>query len=148
MPRGFVVLTAIALQPVAAAVPMSVTDDYSMSNVRLARATPQFPGARLIRQEPTHGEVEMDTQPVSFEAVLRVSQLARPKTKSAVLAYYKRRLGSKWRTTGSACLTSGARVVVVARSGDRQLGLLMDSRGSRRCRPLAALLGDLLSVSG
>ena len=116
---------------------------YVQANARLARATPQYPRSRLLVQEAIGGAVG----DVPFEAVQRVSFLARPLTQRAVMRFYARRFGPRWSRKGSTCLVSGPRVVVaLVHTPRRRLGLLMDSRGARRCNGLTGLLGDLLDV--
>jgi hypothetical protein len=48
---------------------------------------------------------------------------------------------------GTACLVSGAKLVLVlVEPNRRRLGVLVDSRGARRCSGLRGILGDFLGV--
>jgi hypothetical protein len=115
---------------------------YARANTRLARAVPHYPRSQLLIQEALHGDVG-----VPFEAIGRVSVLARPQTQRAVMRFYNGRLGDAWRRRGSACLVSGSRVVVaVVDMRHRRLGLLIDSRAAKHCGDLRGLIGDLLDV--
>lgn len=120
-------------------------ETYLRANQRLAQAIPLYPNARLVRQESTSGEIVLTSKTIYFEAVLRVSALARPQTQRTMTRFYKRRLGNLWRQQDTACLVSGTRLVVILQNRPkRDLGILVDSRGARRCSALTALLGDLL----
>ena len=136
---------ALLVLAVALAVPVaSAADDpaYLRSNARLAKAVPHYPRARVLVEEAIGGEVGS----VPYEAVQRISFLARPQTQGAVMRFYGRKLGLRWRRQG-VCFVSGTRLVVVLVSTPRRrLGVLVDSRGSRRCYGLAGILGDLLGV--
>jgi hypothetical protein len=136
------VLLVLIAVPAAAA---TITDDqrYLRANARLAHATPAYPHARLLVQEAIGGEVG----PTPFEAVQRISALARPTTQRQVMRFYARKLGPTWRRRGTACLVSGSKLVVaLVEPKRRRLGVLVDSRGADRCVGLQGILGDFLGV--
>jgi|GEM_PF-6806114 len=125
------------------AVPATDDQRYAHANARLAHAMPAYPHARLLVQEPVGGEVGT----TQFEAVQRISALGRPATQQQVMRFYKRELGTEWRRRGTACLVSGPKLVLVlVEPSRRRLGVLVDSRGARRCSGLRGILGDLLGV--
>jgi hypothetical protein len=63
------------------------------------------------------------------------------------MRFYARRLGPGWSRRGTACLVSGAKLVLVlVEPNRRRLGVLVDSRGARRCSGLRGILGDFLGV--
>jgi hypothetical protein len=133
----------LAFPAISAAAPRAVGEDpaYLRANARVARIVPHYPRARLLIQEPMGGEVGA----VPFEAVQRVSFLARPQTRATVMRFYVRQLGPTWRRRGTTCLVSGRRVVVaVVYPPRRRLGVLVDSRGASRCGGLTGIVGDLL----
>ena len=137
--RALIVLVVALAVPVA-----SAADDpaYLRANAQLAKAVPPYPRARVLVEEAIGGEVGS----VPYEAVQRISFLARPQTQGAAMRFYGRKLGPRWRRHG-VCFVSGPRLVVVLVSTPRRrLGVLVDSRGSRRCYGLAGILGDLLGV--
>jgi len=143
MLRCAAVAIVLSLPSAAAA---SATDEgpaYVRANARLARTVPHYPRARLLVEEAIGGEIG----PVPFEAVSRISRLARPQTQRAVIRFYSSKLGSAWRQRGTACLVSRRRLVVaLVNTRRRRLGLLVDSRGSTRCAHLTGMIGDLLDV--
>jgi hypothetical protein len=116
---------------------------YQAENARLARATPSYPQARLLVDEPIWGEAGSSP----FEAVQRIYRLGRPTTQKRILAFYKRRLGRSWRPKGKACLVAGRRAVVaflyVRR---RRLGVVIDSRGATYCGEHVANIAQLLQL--
>jgi hypothetical protein len=116
---------------------------YQVENARLARATPSYPRARLLVDEPIWGEAGSS----AFEAVQRIYRLGRPTTQKRILAFYKRRLGRSWRAKGKACLVAGRRAVVaflyVRR---RRLGVVIDSRGATYCGEHVANIAQLLQL--
>jgi len=82
-----------------------------------------------------------------FEAVQRISALARPAIQRTVMRFYARKLGAGWRRRRTACLVSGSKLVLVlVEPSRRRLGVLVDSRGADRCAGLRGLLGSLLHV--
>lgn len=136
-------LALLVLIAVPAAAAATEDQRYVQANARLAHATPAYPHARLLVQEAIGGEV--GTTP--FEAVQRISALARPATQQQVMRFYARKLGPSWRRRGSACLVSGSKLVVaLVEPKRRRLGVLVDSRGARRCAGLQGILGDLFDV--
>jgi hypothetical protein len=116
---------------------------YQAENARLARATPSYPRARLLVDEPIWGEAGSS----AFEAVQRIYRLGGPTTQKRILAFYKRRLGRSWRPKGKACLVAGRRAVVaflyVRR---RRLGVVIDSRGATYCGEHVANIAQLLQL--
>jgi hypothetical protein len=116
---------------------------YQAENARLARATPSYPRARLLVDEPISG----DAGSSAFEAVQRIYRLGAPTTQKRILAFYERRLGRSWRPKGKACLVSGRRAVVaflyVRR---RRLGVVIDSRGAPYCGEHVANIAQLLQL--
>jgi hypothetical protein len=142
----------IALLPVvllligtAAASVGSAADDptYEADNARLAHATPAYPSARLLVDEPIWGEAGS----TPFEAVQRIYRLAAPSTQGRIIRFYGRRLGHSWRPRGKACLVSGRRTVVAyfyARR--RRLGIVIDSRGAAHCAEHVANIAQLLEL--
>lgn len=140
-------VAAVALATAAlAAAPAAADHDpkYTAANERLARATPGYPRARLLVEEPVGGGDERR----QFDAVLRVSFLAHPRTQRRVVDFYSRKLGADWRRRGLYCLVSRSRGVAIYVSTRRRLlGLLIDSRGGRDCDELAGLLGDLVEIA-
>jgi hypothetical protein len=140
MVRTLVVLLALAVPTAAVA---AEDPAYVRANERLAHATPHYPRAQLLGEEPVGGEVGS----APFEAVQRVYFLSRPTTQTGLIRFYAQRLGTSWRRRGSTCLVSGTRVVVaVVHPRTRRLGVLVDSRGASRCGGLTGLVGDLLQV--
>jgi hypothetical protein len=89
----------LVLVLVAVPAATAVTDDqrYLRANARLAHATPAYPHARLLVQEPIGGEVGT----TRFEAVQRISALGRPATQQRVMRFYARRLGPGWSRRGA-----------------------------------------------
>jgi hypothetical protein len=123
----------------------SAADDptYKADNARLAHATPAYPSACLLVDEPIWGEAGS----TPFEAVQRVYRLAAPSTQSRIIRFYGRRLGHSWRPRGKACLVSGRRTVVAyfyARR--RRLGIVIDSRGAAYCAEHVANIAQLLEL--
>jgi hypothetical protein len=116
---------------------------YQAENARLARATPSYPRAVVLVDEPISGEAGAH----QFEAVQRIYRLGVPTTQKKILAYYERRLGRSWRPQGKACLVSGRRAVVaflyVKR---RRLGVVIDSRGAPYCGDHVANVAQLLQL--
>jgi hypothetical protein len=116
---------------------------YETENARLARATPSYPRASLLVNEPITGEAGTS----AFEAVQRIYRLGVPTTQKRILAFYERRLGRAWRPKGKACLVSGRRAVVaflyVKR---RRLGVVIDSRGATYCGEHVANIAQLLEL--
>jgi hypothetical protein len=135
-------LVLLVLIAVPAAAATTGDQRYERANARLAHATPAYPHARLLVEEPIGGEV--GTTP--FEAVQRISALARPATQRQVMRFYARTLGPGWQRRGTGCLVSGSKLVVALVGPKRRLGVLVDSRGARRCVGLGGILGDLLGV--
>jgi hypothetical protein len=128
---------------VGAASPLDDNSPYQRANARLAQATPQYPGARLLVEEPIWGEAGTDP----FEAIQRIYVLARPNSQRKVISFYKKRLGSSWRQKGTACLVSRQRLVVALMyPRRRRLGVLIDSRGASRCSDHVANTWILLEV--
>lgn len=116
---------------------------YSAANAKLARATPHYPRARLLVEETVWGGVG----DLEFEAIERIYAVRRAQTQRAVMRFYDRKLGPRWRRRGFACHVSGTRLVVtLVHPGRRRLGVLIDSRGAALCEDETALLGDLLHV--
>jgi hypothetical protein len=116
---------------------------YERANALLARSIPPYPRARLLVEETVGGEADA----AKFEAVQRIYFLARPTGQRAAIAFYRTRLGPAWRRAGPVCLASGSRLLVaLVDPRRRRIGVLIDSRGARRCRALAGLIGDLLDV--
>jgi hypothetical protein len=144
MRRRPLVLVLALLVPAAAAA-AAPTDDpvYVRANVKLARVVPQYPRARLLVEENVGGGIG----DVPFEAVERISFLAKPQSQRAVMRFYARRLGPTWKLRGTTCLVSRSRIVVAfVHTGRRRLGLFIDSRGARHCDDLTGLLADLLDA--
>jgi hypothetical protein len=144
MPRP-IVLGFLLLPAATAVAAASSLDDlaYARANARLAKAIPNYPGARLLVEEPVTGEVG----PIAFEAVQRIASFPRATTQRAVIRFYSRKLGPSWGRRGTACFVSKSRLVVTLVSTNRRrLGVLVDSRGAARCYDLTGQIGDLLDV--
>jgi hypothetical protein len=136
-------LLLLVLIAVPAAAATADDQRYLHANARLAHATPAYPHARVLVEEQIGGEVGT----TRFEAVQRISALARPATQQRVMRFYARKLGLGWRRRGTACLVSGSKLVLVlVEPNRRRLGVLVDSRGAGRCSGLRGILGDLLGV--
>lgn len=132
-------LAAIAASPAAA----DHDAQYVAANERLARATPTYPRARLLVEEPVGGWVEE----MQFDAVMRVSFLAQPRTQRRMMTFYARKLGAGWRRRGPYCLVSRSRsVAIYVSTRNRRLGLLIDSRGAPLCEEQAGLLSDFVEI--
>jgi hypothetical protein len=116
---------------------------YRAENARLARATPPYPQAHLLVNEPIWGEADSS----AFEAMQRIYRLAAPTTQRRILSFYTRRLGRSWHSKGTACLVSGRRAVVVYHySKRRRLGMVIDSRGAAYCIEHVANIAQLLEL--
>jgi hypothetical protein len=136
-------LLALASGAAAAGAARGGTSAYELANSRLARATPNFPHARLLTEERVSG----DAGAGAFRAVQRLYSLSPQQGQDAVTRFYAQKLGRNWRRLGSACHVSGSRLVValVHRDG-RRLGVLIDSRGAASCAEERRLVGALLNV--
>ncbi len=143
MTATFAVVLSAAGAAVAGATHTEEDPAYQAENTRLARATPSYPRARLLVDEPIWGEVGS----TAFEAVQRIYRLGAPTTQKTILSFYKRRLGRSWRPKGKACLVSGRRAVVAfVYPRRRRLGVVIDSRGATHCGEHVANIAQLLQL--
>jgi hypothetical protein len=138
-------VVVLTTPPATAAGVRRAEDDagYRAENARLARATPTYPHAHLLVNEPIWGEAGSG----AFEAVQRIYGLAAPTTQGRILSFYTRRLGHSWHSKGMACLVSARRAVVAyLYPKRRRLGVVIDSRGAAHCREHVANIAQLLEL--
>ena len=140
---GRIVALGLVLALPTAAAARADDPAYARANTQLARTVPAFPRGRLVVEEPIAGAIRN----VPYEAVQRIYALSGPLNQRRATSFFARKLGRAWHWRGETCLVSGSRLVVVyVHTPRHRLGVVIDSRGARRCAGHVGLVADLLDA--